>query len=85
MRLLGVLVALLALISGRALAQVSLGGGGDKSPMELLDDQEQARRKQADKDYQSTMKRLRSGNANAAVPVDPWGSVREQPQPANKR
>lgn len=75
MKYLAMLTALVALSSAPALAQVSMGGGEQKSPMELLDDQAKAQRAQADKDYQATMKRLR-GNDQPAPASDPWGNVR---------
>jgi hypothetical protein len=85
MRVLIVVLAFSALLAGRALAQVSLGDGGSKTPMELLSDAEDKRRAQDDKDYQAVMKRTRGNTPAAAASSDPWGSVRQAPATPNKK
>jgi hypothetical protein len=61
-------------LTGPAYSQFG-GNSGEKTPLQLKYEREEAERAQNEKDYNTTMKRLK-GQESAPVSNDPWKSVR---------
>jgi len=70
-------IALLAslAVSAPAFAQGSPGMGDKETPMQRLEKIKEQERKDIERDYEKTMKRLKSQGA-AATSNDPWATVR---------
>jgi hypothetical protein len=75
---------IIGMLTGPAYSQVSLGGGGQKTPLQLKYDKEDQERKDSERAYDEQMKRLKS-QAPAAAKRDPWAGVRPAPEPNSKR
>jgi hypothetical protein len=60
------------------------GDGGHKTPLQLKYEKEDQDRRDSEKAYDETMKRLKS-QAPAATQSDPWAGVRPPPDPKNRR
>jgi hypothetical protein len=72
MRKFAAAAVMLALLAGPAFAQ-GKKGAGPNTELKRIDEEQQKRNKQLDKEYNETMKRTRS---ETAPPYDPWGNVR---------
>ena len=62
-------------VSAPAFAQGSPGMGDKETPMQRLEKIKEQERKDIERDYEKTMKRLKSQGA-AAASNDPWATVR---------
>jgi hypothetical protein len=77
-------VMTMALFAGTAQAQMSLGNKGEKTPLDLKYEREDADRKENERAYNDQMKRLK-GQGPAATSSDPWKGVRSSTDANAKR
>ena len=64
-------------------AYAQMGGLGDKeTPLQKQDRVREEERKAVERDYEKTMKRLKSQNGTADAAGDPWAIVRPTAAPA---
>ena len=73
-------LAILTIAAAPARAQVSLGGGGQKTPLELQYEREAKERAENEANYNTTMKRLKAQGATTTN-SDPWKTVRPATEP----
>jgi hypothetical protein len=77
-------IAIMALSAGTAQAQMSLGNKGEKTPLDLKYEREDAERKENERAYNAQMKRLKT-QGPAATSSDPWKGVRSSTDANAKR
>jgi hypothetical protein len=69
--------AILAALAGSAHAQMNMSSG-QKTPLQLKYEREEQEQKENERQYNATMKRLKTQNV-APASNDPWRKVRQQP------
>ena len=72
MRVFSAAAIALAILATPSYAQMSTGP--EKTPLQLMYERQDQARKQNEKDYEATMKRI--GATGPAAKVDPWRKVR---------
>jgi hypothetical protein len=77
-------LAVMGMLAGPAYSQISKGGGGEKSPLQLQYEKDERDRKENERAYEEQMKRLRS-QAPAPATRDPWAGVRPASEPNTRR
>ena len=82
-RILAVAVTM-GLLAGPASSQVGMGDGGHKTPLQLKYENEERDRRESERAYNDTMKRLKS-QAPAPNKSDPWAGVRPNPESNTRR
>jgi hypothetical protein len=83
-RILAVAVTM-GLLAEPASSQVSMGGdGGHKTPLQLKYENEERDRRESERAYNDTMKRLKS-QAPTPTKSDPWSGVRPNPESNTRR
>jgi len=75
---------MMGMLAGPASSQMSMGGGEHKTPLQLKYEREDQERKESERAYDQTMKRLKT-QAPAQAKSDPWAGVRPAPEPATRR
>ena len=75
---------MMGMLAGPAYSQMGMGGGGQKTPLQLKYEKEDQDKKDSERAYDEQMKRLRS-QAPTPSQRDPWAGVRSAPETNSRR
>jgi hypothetical protein len=76
--------AMMAMLAGPAYSQMKMGGG-EKDPLQSMYERQDKEKADIERDYNTTMKRLKAQNAVTTTNSDPWRGVRQGGETSAKR